>query len=251
MTSTPRPKRAKKSAFKEIESAMKENFAPFDFKFRKRDYKFTDKQKRLIDQILDPEIKIVFIDGVAGTSKSLVSVYCGLTMLKEKKTNKMLYMRSVVESAQKGLGFLKGSLEEKMEVWRHVLDSKCEELIEPTDMHKVMNSGKLEALPINYIRGASWKNMFVILDECQNLDYDAFKLVLSRIGEDTKLIICGDSDQSDIRDSGFSKIYQMFDNDAAKNMGIISFSFEESDIVRSELCKFIVQTFREEKERGH
>lgn len=251
MTKSPRPKKAKSTSFKEIESAMKENFAPFDFKFKKRDYTFTPKQKKLIDQILDPEIKIVFIDGVAGTSKSLVSVYCGLSMLKEKKTQKMLYMRSVVESAQKGLGFLKGSLEEKMEVWRHVLDSKCEELIEGGDLHKVMSSGKLEALPINYIRGASWKDMFVVLDECQNLDYDAYKLVLSRIGENTKLIICGDSDQSDIRDSGFRRIFKMFDNEKSREMGIISFSFEESDIVRSELCKFIVQTFREEKESGN
>jgi hypothetical protein len=136
------------------------------------------------------------------------------------------------------------SLEEKMEVWRHVLDSKCEELIEPVDLPKVLGSGKLEALPINYIRGASWKDMYVCLDEGQNLDYDAFKLVLSRLGENTKLIICADSDQSDIKDSGFKKIYDMFDDNESKNMGIVSFSFTEDDIVRSEICKFIVGKFK-------
>ena len=231
----------------EILTALAENHNKFDFKFRKRDYKFTPKQKALIDVILHPEIKIVLIDGVAGTSKSLVSIYCGLTMLKEQNAKKMLYMRSVVESAQKGLGFLKGDLSEKMLVWRHVLDTKCEELIEPSDLPKVLASGKLEALPINYIRGASWKDMFVCLDEGQNLDYDAFKLVLSRVGDNTKLIICADSDQCDIKDSGFKRIYDMFDDNDSKDMGIVSFSFTEEDIVRSELCKFVVKKFKEDK----
>lgn len=240
--------RAKRKEVKsvEIESAIAESYNKLDFKFRKRDYKFTDKQKYLIDQILNPNVKIVLLDGVAGTSKSLVSVYCGLTMLKSGSVDKMLYMRSVVESAQKGLGFLKGTLEEKMEVWRHVLDSKCEELIEPFDLPKVLGSGKLEALPINYIRGASWKNMFVVVDESQNLDYDAYKLILSRMGENTTLIMCGDSDQCDIRDSGFRKVYQMFADNESKSKGIISFKFEESDIVRSELCRYIVGKFKKE-----
>lgn len=236
----------KQSVPNEIESAMADNYNKFDFKFRKRDYKFTNKQKSLIDAILDPNIKIVLIDGVAGTSKSLVSVYCGLTMLKDHSVKKMLYMRTVVESAQKGLGFLKGSLEEKMEIWRHVLDSKCEELIEPTDLPKVLGSGRIEALPINYIRGASWKDMFVCVDEGQNLDFDAYKLVLSRIGENTKLIIAGDTDQCDVKNSGFKKIHDMFNDEESKAMGIISFKFEEEDIVRSELCKFVVNKFKRE-----
>ncbi len=231
----------------EILSALADNHNKFSIKFRKRDYKFTPKQKALIDVILHPDIKVVLIDGVAGTSKSLVSVYCGLTMLNDNTAKKMLYMRSVVESSQKGLGFLKGSLAEKMEIWRHVLDSKCEELIEPSDLPKVLTSGKLEALPINYIRGASWKDMYVCVDEGQNLDYDAFKLVLSRIGENTKLIICADSDQCDIKNSGFKTIYDMFNDNDSKDMGIVSFSFTEEDIVRSELCKFVVKKFKENK----
>jgi len=234
-----------KREINDIESAMADNYNKFDFRFRKRDYKFTPKQKQLIDQILDPSVKIVMIDGVAGTSKSLVSVYCGLTMLKENSVRKMLYMRTVVESAQKGLGFLKGSLEEKMEIWRHVLDSKCEELIEPADLPRVLASGKIEALPINYIRGASWKDMFVCVDEAQNLDFEAYKLVLSRMGENAKLIIAGDSDQCDIKDSGFKKVFDLFADDESKKNGIISFKFEEADIVRSELCKFIVNKFKQ------
>jgi len=234
----------KRREVSEIESALAENYNKFNFEFRKRDYIFTDKQKFLINKILDPTIKIVMIDGVAGTSKSLVSVYCGLKMLKDNRVHKMLYMRTVVESSQKGLGFLKGDLSEKMLVWRHVLDSKCEELVEPKDLPGLLASGKLEALPINYIRGASWKDMFVCVDECQNLDFEAFKLVLSRMGENSTLILCGDSDQCDIRDSGFKKIFELFADDESKQNGILSFKFEESDIVRSELCKFIVNKFK-------
>lgn len=238
-------KRAKNERVHEIENAIAENYGALKFRFRKRDFTFTEKQKHLISLILDPSIKVIMIDGVAGTSKSLLSVYCGLTALKDDTSHKMLYMRSVVESAQKGLGFLKGSLEEKMEVWRHVLDSKCEELIEPADLASVISSGKIEALPINYIRGASWKNMFVCLDEAQNLDHEAFKLVMSRVGENTKLIMCGDSEQCDIRDSGFKGVCDLFKDPDSIEHGIVSFKFEESDIVRSELCKFIINKFKQ------
>lgn len=228
----------------EIEAAIADNYNALNFKFRKRDFPLTAKQKTLIDLILDPNVKVVMIDGAAGTSKSYISVFCGLTMLKNKSANKMLFMRSVVESAQKGLGFLKGTLVEKMQIWRHVLDSKLEELIEPAHLQSVLASEKIEALPINYLRGASWKDMFVCIDEAQNLDFEAFKLVLSRVGEGTKLIISGDSDQADIRDSGFKRICQMFGDQECKDMGIVSFAFEESDIVRSEICKFIINKFK-------
>lgn len=228
----------------EIESAIEENYNALNFKFRKREFPLTNKQKKLIELILDPNVKVVFIDGAAGTSKSYISVLCGLTMLKNKSANKMLFMRSVVESAQKGLGFLKGTLEEKMLIWRHVLDSKLEELVEPIHLQTILASGKIEALPINYLRGASWKNMFVCIDEAQNLDFNAFKLVLSRVGEGTKLIISGDSDQADIRDSGFKRICDLFGDQECADMGIISFAFEESDIVRSEICKFIINKFK-------
>lgn len=244
MITPKRASRAKKVAPQEIENALAANYSKLDFKFRQRDYKFTQKQKSLISAISNPELKIIFIDGDAGTSKSLVSIYCALTALKEETAKKVLYMRSVVESNQKGLGFLKGDLSEKMAIWRHVLDSKCEELVEPADLPKLLASGKLEALPINYIRGASWKDMFVVIDEAQNLDYEAFKLVMSRIGENTTLILCGDSDQSDIHNSGFKHVYNMFNDDASANMGIFSFKFEEEDIVRSEICKFVVKKFR-------
>jgi predicted ribonuclease YlaK len=231
----------------EIEAAIADNYNALNFKFRKREFPLTDKQKKLVSLILNPEIKVVFIDGAAGTSKSYLSVLCGLTMLKDKTAKKMLFMRSVVESSQKGLGFLKGTLEEKMLVWRHVLDSKLEELVEPAHLQSVLASGKIEALPINYIRGASWKDMFICIDEAQNLDFEAFKLVLSRVGEGTKLIISGDSDQSDIRNSGFKSVCDMFDDQDCIDMGITSFAFEESDIVRSEICKFIINKFKSVK----
>jgi predicted ribonuclease YlaK len=241
-----KPKRKEFDAI-DIMSALSDDKIKLDFKFKKRDYRFTDKQKNLIDKILDPKIKVIFIDSVAGTGKSLLAVYCGLTMIKDQSANKMLYMRSVVESNSKGLGFLKGSLEEKMQIWRHVLDAKVEELVESIDIPKILTSGKLEALPINYIRGASWKNMFVCIDEAQNLNYDDYKLIMSRVGDNTKLIICGDSDQCDIKDSGFAKVANMFDDADSKQMGIMTFKFEEEDIVRSELCKFVVSKFKKEK----
>lgn len=235
----------------EIETAIASNYNKFDFKFRKREFKFTDKQKHLIDMMNDPKNKIVIIEGPAGTSKTLLAVYCGLTLLKEAKMDKLLYIRSVVESAHKSLGYLKGDLEDKLKVWRQPLDDKLEELVEPSNLSTLSGSGKLEVIPINYLRGASWRDTFVICDEFQNTTMGEGKTILTRVGEGSKLILCGDSEQSDIRDSGFNKIFKMFNNDLAREQGVVTFKFTENDIVRSEIVKFIVQTFSEFEKNGH
>lgn len=239
-----------KEVDKDIILAIANNYTKLDFKFKKREFKFNDKQQKLIEIMKNPDNKIVLVEGPAGVSKTLLAVYCGLTLLKEERIEKLLYIRSVDEAGHKSLGFLPGSLDEKMEMWRQPLDDKLEELVESKDIPRIRNSDKIEVVPINYVRGASWRHSFVIFDEFQNTTFSEAKTILTRLGEDTQLILCGDAEQSDIKDSGFKKVYSMFNNTESREKGVVTFKFTEEDIVRSEIVKYIVHRFKEVEQNG-
>lgn len=100
----------------------------------------------------------------------------------------------------------------------------------------------MSAVPINFLRGASWQNKLVFADEAQNFTTKELTTLITRIGEDSKIIIGGDFFQSDINGkSGFKPTFDKFDDDESKEMGIHTFSFDESDIVRSKILKFIIK----------
>lgn len=227
----------------EIIDSLKDNYNKISFFLKKRNFKFTPNQKKLIDTLKNPENKVILIEGPAGTSKTICAVYCGLLALQNEEYEKMLYIRSVIESGHKSLGYLKGDLSEKLEMWRAPLDAKLQELVEDKDINHLNSSGMIEVVPINYIRGASWRNSYVIFDEFQNTLFNEAKTLLTRIGEGSKLILCGDADQADVKGSSFYKILDLFNDEESRKNGIVSFRFKEKDIVRSEIVKFIVDKF--------
>jgi phosphate starvation-inducible protein PhoH len=98
------------------------------------------------------------------------------------------------------------------------------------------------------VRGASWTARFVIVDECQNLTINEIQTLMTRLGKFTKMILCADSAQSDLpkaKQGGFEKCSHMFNTIDAEKFGIYSVAFNNDDIMRSELCKFIVKTFED------
>ena len=244
MNNTNRPKRAKKSAFKEIEPAMKENFAPFDFKFKKRLFKFTDKQREFIDLATNENTKIILVEGPAGSSKTLMGVYCALLLMKEKKIDRIMYLRSVVESAQRSMGFLKGDADQKMSYFTDIIDDKLSELVEPQDIVVLKNSQRIETMPLNYVRGCSWRKKFILVDESQNFCSKELLSVMTRIGEGSVMVLAADRTQDDINNSGFADVYDLFDNEESRAQGVYTFKFTEEDIVRSEIVKFVVKKFK-------
>ena len=244
MTTSKRPPKPKRTTFKEVETALSENYNKFDFKFKKREFKFTDKQRELIEIINNPDNKIILLEGPAGTSKTFMAAYCGLQFIKDGMTNKLLYVRAIVESASKSMGFLPGTVAEKEKPYAVILAQKAQELVEPQDLIKLNKSGVLEAMPLNHVRGSSWKDMFVIVDEVQQFEKNEILTVLSRIGTGTKMILCGDRMQPDIKNSGFASVYELFSDEESESHGIVTFKFEEEDIVRSEILKYIVKKFR-------
>jgi PhoH-like ATPase len=123
-----------------------------------------------------------------------------------------------------------------------------EEIVASGDAIYLKQREKVSAVPINFLRGASWQNKLVFADEAQNFTLKELTTLITRIGEDSKIIIGGDFFQSDINGkSGFKPMFEKFNDDESKDMGIHTFSFNESDIVRSKILKFIIKKLEGEK----
>lgn len=246
MTNQKIPRKSQKKAkTNEIEAAIAENFEPFDFKFKKRPFSFTNKQKEFISLATNEKTKIILVEGPAGSSKTLLGVYCALLLMKEKKIDNIMYLRSVVESAQKSMGFLKGDADQKLAFFTDILDDKLSELVESRDIALLKNSQRIETMPLNYVRGCSWRKKFILVDESQNFCSKELLSVMTRIGEGSVMVLAADRTQDDIGNSGFADIYDLFNDLESKEKGVYTFQFTEEDIVRSEIVKFVVNKFKQ------
>ena len=205
--------------------------------------KLTSKQKKFLEIALNPKTNVVFISGPAGSTKTYIAVYSALRLLVAQRDLDLLYIRTIIESADKGLGALPGDLHEKFNPYMAPLEDKLYEILPKSNTSKseLFEQGRIDAMPINFLRGASWINKVVIMDEAQNATFKELTTLITRIGENTKLFICGDFMQSDINGkSGFSDIFNLFNDSESAKKGIHCFSFLEEDIMRSEILKYII-----------
>lgn len=223
------------------------------FDLKVRELPWTEKQKAIIELISNKSTKIVFLNGPAGCSKSLLAVYSALKQLNDKKITEIIYVRSIIESAAKSLGSLPGESSDKFKPFALPLADKMEELLPEHDIKRLFIEERVKPTPVNYLRGASFNVNFVIADEMQNAVYSEIQTIMTRIGQFSKLIICGDPAQSDLPPgkSGFIDVYNAFNNEDAQSKGIYCVELTEEDIMRSEICKYIVSTFRQIKNSKH
>ena len=220
----------------------KSGFSLSEKSFKKREFNFTEKQVAILEKMLDPESKIVFLSGSAGTSKTFISAYAALHLLRANPDKKILYIRSVIESASKSLGALPGSAPEKFFPYMIPILDKIEEIINDESAKILLSNEIVTASPINFLRGASWRDKIVLVDEAQNMTRKELTTVLTRVGEGTKVFVLGDPSQSDINgQSGFAAFFKAFTGPRCEDRGIYSFEFGKEDIVRSEILKFIVE----------
>lgn len=229
--------KSKKSSEGSIEIGSMER----KIEFKQRKFKLSEKQKQLLDICLNPETKIVFIAGPAGTAKTWMSVYSALNLLATNKELELIYVRSIAESGDKGLGSLPGTVDEKFLPFLLPLEDKMDEIITAPTMVSLRKDGIISALPVNFVRGSSWQNKIIACDECQNFSKKELTTLITRIGENSKMFFSGDLMQSDIRNSGFSQFLECFDNEESRAQGIHVFKFDKSDIFRSEILKFIIE----------
>jgi phosphate starvation-inducible PhoH-like protein len=210
-----------------------------------RNFNLTDKQKSFAQIAFDKNTKIIFINGPAGSSKTFLAVYCALHILNMNQRSELKYIRTIAESSERALGSLPGTVDEKFNPFMMPLYDKLDELLPISQSKYLETNGFIEALPINFLRGATWNDKVIIADESQNYSSKELITLLTRIGENTKMFICGDAMQSDIGNkSGFMKVYDLFNNKESEDRGIYCFQFDEEDIMRSEILKYIVSVFK-------
>jgi len=213
-------------------------------------FHFNDHHKAFVEKAFQDETHIIFCDGPAGSSKTYCATYVALSMLKGKKIDEIIYIRSIVESATRKLGSLPGEVDDKFKPWSIPLIEKCDELVGKQITNILFENGYLKCTPVNFLRGATFANSVVIVDEAQNLEHSELVTILTRFGKNCKLFVIGDSLQSDIQKSGFKNIMQGFDSQDSKDNGIHVFHFTEDDITRSKLLKFIVKVIATIKPKG-
>lgn len=213
-----------------------------------REFKWTDKQKELIDIIQNKNCQLIFISGPAGSSKTTLGVYSLLKLLNEKKISDITYLRSAVESSDSHLGFLPGDVNLKMQFYEIPLMDKLNELLPKQQIDQLVKDERVTSFPTNFCRGLSFNTKGIILDEAQNSSKKEILTLITRLGKYCKCIVLADPAQTDLKNGstgGFERLFNLFDNEESKSNGIYTFRFTEDDIVRSGLCQYIVKKVKE------
>ena len=182
---------------------------------------------------------ITFGIGSAGTGKTYVAAGYAAGELFHRRCEKIILTRPNVETGR-GLGFLPGTLEEKYEPYLEPFDSVFLRTLGKGFYEYAINSKQIEPRPLGFMRGATFDNCIVLVDEAQNATKTELKMMLTRIGRNCKMIISGDTDQSDIEDSGLQDAVDRLQG--INGIGVVK--FQDDDIVRSRMCKSIILAYR-------
>lgn len=200
----------------------------------------TKHQKEYVDAIENNII--TFAIGCAGTAKTYLAATAAVKALKEKQISKIIITRSPIALEGYSMGYIPGTDGDKMAPWIAPLIDVFSKFYTPEKLNSMLDSGIIEAVPMAYIRGRSFENCFIILDEAQNISINAFKSVMTRIGVGSKLVICGDTKQTDINGtSGLETAARIMEG--ANGVAIIRMGFE--DIVRSGITAEVIKRFTE------
>ena len=199
----------------------------------------SEKQKKYVRALRESEI--VISAGPAGTGKTFLAVAVGLTMLLEKKIERIILSRPAVEAGER-LGFLPGDMKEKVDPYLRPLYDSLYDLFHFEKIQRMIEIGDIEIAPLAFMRGRTLKNSFAILDEAQNATDTQIKMFLTRIGENSKIVVNGDPSQIDLPNKHMSGL------DRAKKLlshvdEIKVIDFDHSDVVRHPLVSKIVKAY--------
>lgn len=198
----------------------------------------TETQREYLECLA--ECDQVFAIGGAGTGKTYIASRHAVKMLNEGKTERVVICRPSVSKAKHRQGFLPGGPFAKQRPWLIPLLEAMKEECGVSSLDRLMSAGQVEFMAFEYMRGRSIPNAVVILDEAQNCDLGDLRMFLTRIGEGSQVIICGDVDQVDIDDSGLATVIEMiYDFDIAASV----IEFGPGDVVRSAIAKEWVKAF--------
>ena len=199
----------------------------------------SEKQKKYVRALRQSDI--VISAGPAGTGKTFLAVAVGLTMLLEKKIERIILSRPAVEAGER-LGFLPGDMKEKVDPYLRPLYDSLYDLFHFEKIQRMIEIGDIEIAPLAFMRGRTLKNSFAILDEAQNASDTQIKMFLTRIGENSKIVVNGDPSQIDLPNKNMSGL------DRSKKLlshlsEISVIDFDHSDVVRHPLVSKIVKAY--------
>ena len=199
----------------------------------------SEKQKSYVRALRQSDI--IISAGPAGTGKTFLAVAVGLTMLLEKKIERIILSRPAVEAGER-LGFLPGDMKEKVDPYLRPLYDSLYDLFDFEKIQRMIEIGDIEIAPLAFMRGRTLKNSFAILDEAQNASDIQIKMFLTRIGENSKIVVNGDPSQIDLQNKSMSGLQKS--KELLGHLNEISvIDFDHSDVVRHPLVSKIVKAY--------
>lgn len=201
-------------------------------------------QEKYIDALENDQISIVVGTGPAGTGKTYLAALAAVKALNEGKCDKIVITRPNRAVSGNDIGFLPGGITEKMDPWvRPILDI-FKLYYSTKEIENMIENNELEFSPLAYMRGRTFSNAYIIADEMQNTTLDEMKMILTRIGENCKMIVDGDIKQSDIGEkNGLAYFMNRLDENPSNMITLIT--FKNSDIVRSKVVTEVLYLFGE------
>jgi phosphate starvation-inducible PhoH-like protein len=205
----------------------------------------SENQKKYVSFLDDNKYKIIVSLGPAGTGKTLFACQKAILKLKTDELNKIIITRPVV-SVEEEIGFLPGNLIKKMDPWTKPIFDIFLEFFSKTELDYMLLINKIEICPLAYMRGRTFKNAYIIADEMQNSSPNQMKMLMTRLGDNSRLIVTGDLRQSDLKiENGLNDFINKFSifNKVNNNTLIKIINFENEDIERSEIVKQIIDIY--------
>jgi phosphate starvation-inducible PhoH-like protein len=198
-------------------------------------------QEEYVVKLLDETKDIVFGVGPAGTGKTLLAVQVAVKMFKEGKIDKIIVTRPAV-SVDEDLGFLPGTLEQKMAPWTRPIFDVLREYFDARQIEGMIEEGIIEIAPLAYMRGRTFKSAFILADEMQNATPNQMKMLLTRLGEGSMMAVTGDLAQADrLKDNGLIDFTKLLETKNTSRLDVVR--FEQGDIERHEAVKEVLNIY--------
>ncbi len=207
-------------------------------------YARNNHQKEYLDKLQDDSKHILFAVGPAGTGKTMLAVQVGIKLFQEGKYDKIVVTRPAV-SVDEDLGSLPGTMQEKMAPWTRPIFDVLGEYYNKKDIENMINEGVVEISPLAYMRGRTFKNAYIIADEMQNATPNQMKMLLTRLGENSKMVVTGDLHQADrLEDNGLIDFIRQINEH--KDLKCIALQhFDKKDIERHQAVKEVLTVYGE------
>lgn len=203
-------------------------------------------QEKYIDLLQNPQRLIVFATGPAGTGKTMMAVLAALKAFRAGECEKIIITRPAVGVDDEQHGFLPGTLNQKMEPWTRPIFDIIEEYYKPQEVLRLLEEKYIEIAPLAYMRGRTFRNSWIIADEMQNATPSQMKMLLTRLGENSKMVVTGDTQQADrkVKDNGLIDFQRLMNNFDSRYIAGVEFAVK--DVRRHPAVAEVLKMYGEE-----